>query len=123
MSETPTTTPSPATVTDHRPVPRGVLPRGIQTWVMLAVAGGMMAIIFAVGRPNPPARQATVASTAPVPSPDRVHDYQERLKAAEAQVAQHAQAAALTPVVSPQATNDMQPVPTQDPLKAERKRR
>jgi type IV secretory pathway VirB10-like protein len=123
MSDKPTTTPDPPPVTDHRPVPRGVLPRGIQTWVMLAVAGGMMTIIFAVGRPNPPARQTTVVTPAPVPSPDRVLDYQQRLRAAEAQAAQSAQAAVLAPMVPPPANNDLQPVPTQDPLKAERKRR
>ena len=31
-----------APVTDRRPVPAGVLPRGMQTWLMLAVAVGML---------------------------------------------------------------------------------
>ena len=42
--------------TDHRPVPRGVLPRGVQTWIMAGVAVGMLAIMLIVGRPDPPAR-------------------------------------------------------------------
>jgi len=32
-----------APVTDRRPVPRGVLPRGMQTWLMVAIAMGMLA--------------------------------------------------------------------------------
>ena len=28
----------PPAVTDHRPVPRGVLPRGVQTWLMVGLA-------------------------------------------------------------------------------------
>ena len=32
-----------APVTDRRPVPRGVLPRGMQTWLMVALAMGMLA--------------------------------------------------------------------------------
>ena len=54
--------PPSATVTDHRPVPRGVLPRGVQTWVMAGVAVGMLAIMLIVGRPDPPARPATTDS-------------------------------------------------------------
>ena len=35
-----------APVTDRRPVPRGVLPRGMQTWLMVALAMGMLAVIL-----------------------------------------------------------------------------
>ena len=45
---------SPATVTDNRPVPRGVLPRGVQTWIMAGIAVGMLAIMLLVGRSDPP---------------------------------------------------------------------
>ena len=63
MAETPPAAsierdPPTATVADHRPVPRGVLPRGVQTWVMAGVAVGMLAIMLIVGRPDPPARPA-----------------------------------------------------------------
>ena len=55
MAETPPAAsierdPPTATVADHRPVPRGVLPRGVQTWVMAGVAVGMLAIMLIVGR-------------------------------------------------------------------------
>ena len=52
------TGPGPPAVTDRRPVPRGVLPRGVQTWVMAGVAVGMLAIMLIVGRPDPPPRPA-----------------------------------------------------------------
>jgi len=38
-------------VTDHRTPPRGVLPRGAQTWLMVALALGILAIIVLTGRP------------------------------------------------------------------------
>ena len=106
MAETPPAAsierdPPTATVADHRPVPRGVLPRGVQTWVMAGVAVGMLAIMLIVGRPDPPARPA--ATTAPVqaPSADRVRDYQDRLRLLDAQAMRDAQLAAPAPNVQP----------------------
>ena len=97
MAETPPAAsierdPPTATVADHRPVPRGVLPRGVQTWVMAGVAVGMLAIMLIVGRPDPPARPATTTAPAQAPSADRVRDYQDRLRLLEAQAMRDAQA-------------------------------
>jgi type IV secretion system protein TrbI len=113
-----------ATVTDHRPVPRGVLPRGMQTWLMVSIAVGMVAIILIAGRPEPPARTSSANTTAPEPpNADRVRDYQDRLRVLEARTAQEAQAQALVPPTNP-GLNDGPPVaPSQDPLVTERKRR
>src|SRR3954470_8050403 len=83
--------PPPAAVTDHRPTPRGVLPRGVQTWVMAGVAVGMLAIMLIVGRPDPPARPATATAPVQPPSADRVRDYQDRLRMLEAQAMRDAQ--------------------------------
>ena len=47
---------------DRRPVPRGVLPRGVQTWLMVGLAVGMLLIMLVVGRPEPPARPARCGS-------------------------------------------------------------
>ena len=115
--------PPPATVTDHRPVPRGVLPRGVQTWVMAGVAVGMLAIMLIVGRPDPPARPATTPAPAQAPSADRVRDYQDRLRLLEAQAMRDAQATAPAPSVQPVQDDDTQPPPPQDPIAADRKRR
>ena len=113
----------PATVTDHRPVPRGVLPRGVQTWVMAGLAVGMLAIMLIVGRPDPPARPAASVAPAQAPSADRMRDYQERLRALDAQVLQDAQATALAPGAAPVAYDEPQAPPAQDPIEADRKRR
>lgn len=54
----------PATppVTDRRPVPRGVLPRGFQTWLMAGLALGIVLIILIAGGSEP---SRTPAQTAP----------------------------------------------------------
>jgi hypothetical protein len=74
--QVPTGTPS---VTDHRAVPAGVLPRAVQTWMMAGIAAAMLAIMLFVGRPEPPVRSATPAPSAQLPSADRVREYQERV--------------------------------------------
>src|SRR6476660_6988827 len=108
--------PPPATVADHRPVPRGVLPRGVQTWVMAGVAVVMLAIMLIVGRPDPPARPAATSASVQAPSADRVRDYQDRLRLLEAQAMRDAQATAPTPGVQPIQDDDSKPPPPQDPI-------
>lgn len=121
----PSTTPGTTPVTDHRPVPRGVLPRGTQTWLMAGIAVGVIGIILIAGRPDPPARPAsTVATAAQAPNPDRVRDYQDRLRILETRAAQDAQAAALAPPPSsPLAYDDGGSTVPEDPIVAERRRR
>jgi type IV secretory pathway VirB10-like protein len=115
--------PPPAAVTDHRPVPRGVLPRGVQTWVMAGVAMGMLAIMLIVGRPDPPARPAPMTAAVQPPSADRVRDYQDRLRLLEAQALRDAQALAPTPNVPPAPYDNTQSPTSQDPIATDRKRR
>jgi type IV secretory pathway VirB10-like protein len=115
-------TPAPPPVSDHRPVPRGVLPRGFQTWLMAGLALGIVLIILIAGRPEPPAAPGQTAPAPLAPNPDRLRDYQERLRAMEARQTQDGQpatpaAAAQQPVVEPSA-----PKP-EDPIAADRKRR
>lgn len=68
-------------VTDHRVPPQGVLPRHAQTWLMIAVAVGILGIIVFAGDPAP-AASTVAAAPAPVsaPSADRLRDYQDRLR-------------------------------------------
>ena len=67
-------------VHDRRIRPRGVLPRHLQTWIMVGLAAAMLFIIVVTGRPAPTRRSsdtATVqASTSGLP-PDRLRRYQE----------------------------------------------
>jgi type IV secretory pathway VirB10-like protein len=132
MAETPpiatgSAAPSAATVTDRRPVPRGVLPRGVQTWIMAGLAIGMLAIMLIVGRPDPPARPAAAGPSLQPPSADRVRDYQNRLQALEAQALQDSQPPAVAPGARPAASTaayqEPKAPPAPDPIEADRKRR
>lgn len=113
---------APPAVTDRRPVPRGVLPRGVQTWIMAGVAAGMLAIMLIVGRPDPPARPVQAAAPTQAPSADRVRDYQDRLRLLESQALREAQPAATAPA-EPVQYNDTAAPPAQDPIVEERRRR
>ena len=127
MSDVPSTAsvqpdPVPPAVTDRRPVPPGLLPRGVQTWIMAGIAAGMLAIMLIVGRPDPPPRPAQAATPAQTPSADRVRDYQDRLRLLEAQALREAQVATVAPA-EPTQYGDTAPPPAQDPIAEERKRR
>lgn len=113
---------APPAVTDRRPVPRGVLPRGVQTWIMAGVAAGMLAIMLIVGRPDPPARPVQAAAATQAPSADRVRDYQDRLRLLESQALREAQPAATAPP-EPVQYNDTAAPTAQDPIVEERRRR
>lgn len=77
-------TPAPVTVTDRRTPPRGVLPRGAQTWLMAGLAAGILGVILITGRPEPPTRRAEPASSAAATSsPERLREYQDRLRLLE----------------------------------------
>jgi type IV secretory pathway VirB10-like protein len=122
MAETRPVPAAPPAVTDRRPIPRGVLPRGVQTWIMAGIALGMLAIMLFVGRPEPPAR-TTAAPAAAQPSADRVRDYQERLRALEAQALLETQAASSAPAAAAPTYEERRSASPSDPMEAERKRR
>jgi type IV secretion system protein VirB10 len=91
---------------------------------MAAVALGMILIIFVVGRPEPPAPAAAAATVPSEPNPERVRDYQDRLRALDARLAQEAQAAALVPPAAPAPMyDDPRAARPEDPIVAERRRR
>ncbi|HKS63223.1 MAG TPA: TrbI/VirB10 family protein [Xanthobacteraceae bacterium] len=121
MADEPVTSPA-APVSDHRPVPRGVLPRRFQTWLMAGLAFGILLIILITGQPEP-TQGPTQSQPAPVaPNPDRLRDYQERLRAMEAR--QTLQAEPAQPAVSqvPRVEEPAGPAP-EDPIQTDRKRR
>ena len=115
-------TPGPPPVSDHRPVPRGVLPRGFQTWLMAGLALGIVLIILVAGEPEPPGAPAQTAPAPSAPNPDRLRDYQERLRAMEARQAQESQAAPPPAAVQAPIAEPSAPAP-EDPIAADRKRR
>jgi type IV secretion system protein TrbI len=118
-----------STVVDRRPVPRGVLPKGIQTWLMVGIAAVIVVIILFAGQPQAPQRTAQAATVAAGPtSPERVRDYQERLNAINAQLAMKPMPER-APVNEPAVTAAYGAVerertpPRTDPLAVERQRR
>src|SRR6185295_3395058 len=122
MPESHTTGTTP--ITDRRPTPRGVLPRGMQTWVMVGIAAVMLLIILVAGRPEQAARRPTVAAPAPAPSPERLHDYQDRLRIMETRANQDASTPVTSPTAPPAPVSVTAPgTPSQDALVAERRRR
>jgi type IV secretory pathway VirB10-like protein len=115
-----------STVTDRRPIPRGVIPRGVQTWMLAGLALFMMVIMLVVGRPDAPARPAVTQASpsAPAQSADRVRDYQDRLRAAEARALAELQAAEQAPAAPPAGYYEpSQTPPPEDPIAADRRRR
>ena len=116
-------TPGTAPVSDHRPVPRGVLPRGFQTWLMAGLALGIVLIILITGQSEPSRNPAQTQQAPAAPNPDRLRDYQERLRAMEARQALEAQAPRSQQFLqTPRFEEPAGPAP-EDPIAADRKRR
>ncbi len=120
---TPSVSSTAPVVTDRRPSPRGVLPRGVQTWLLAGLAAFMLMIMFVVGRPEPPARLGPTATPVAPPTAGRVRDYQDRLRALEAQsLSPLADQQAATPVIT-RTASDPQVPPDTDPIAEEKRRR
>src|SRR6266545_4670272 len=122
--------PGTVSVTDHRTAPPGVLPRRTQTWLMIGVALGVLAIIVFAGHPAPPSRPASpgVATMALAPSPERLRDYQDRLRVLDERARQ--QSTSLNDpraTATPRSVSDDPPAAVTpaaaDPLQEDRKRR
>jgi len=112
-----------APVTDRRPAPKGVLPRGMQAWLMAGVAGGMVLIIVLTGRPTPAARPLQVPAADTSPNPDRLREYQDRLRVAEARAAQEANSASIAPLRPSTEIREPRTGSAPDSVASERKRR
>ena len=123
MSE-PVATPGTAQVSDLRRAPRGVVPRGFQTWLMVGLAVGIVLIILLTGQREPPKPTVATSAASAAPNPDRLRDYQERLRAMEARQALEAQAGATAPAapIDPRYGEPAAP-PPEDPIATDRKRR
>ena len=61
-------------------------PKGIQTWLMVALSIGIVLIILLTGQPQAPERSAAAAPPAPPMSPDRVRITSQRLQALNQQL-------------------------------------
>jgi type IV secretion system protein VirB10 len=116
--------PGTAAVSDRRTAPRGVLPRSAQTWLLAALAFGILAIIVVTGRPEPAPRPTVPAANQPTaPSPDRLRDYQDRLRVLDERSRQQALSQAVETPAPLLYENAATTPPSVDPLEAEKKRR
>ena len=117
-----------APIITHRLTPPGVLPRRGQVWLMVGVAGGILAIILFTGNHDPaPPRTATAPNVAALaPNPEQLRTYQRRLEAADTRPQSPASLQELRP--APAATDDrgfrdQGSTRAQDPIAEERRRR
>src|SRR5260221_11828090 len=117
------TPPGTAPVADHRTPPRGVLPRGTQTWLMAGLAVGILAIIVFTGHPQPAARAAAATAQAVAPNPERLRDYSDRLRVLDERARQQAVAEPSRRPMPQAAYGEPPTPPPPDPLEADRKRR
>lgn len=119
--------PKPATVVDQRPMPRGVIPRHTQMWLMVGLAVAILGIIVFAGQPEPiMPTSAPVTNAATEPDPARLRDFQDRLRGMDARIRQEQlQDVRQLPAGGPvQAYGEpMSASAPEDPLDAERKRR
>src|SRR5438876_9691513 len=81
-ASTPPAAPVPGTVTDHRPVPAGVMPRHLQQWLIIGVAVVMAGIMALSGSPTKPrtTTEPSAAATVVDPNQQRIEDYQRRIQ-------------------------------------------
>lgn len=117
------TTPGTAPVADHRKPPRGVLPRGTQTWLMAGLAIGILAIIVFTGHPEPAPRVAAATAQTLAPNPDRLRDYSDRLRVLDDRSRQQALAQTARGAAPQSEYGEPPPAPVPDPIEADRKRR
>lgn len=109
---------------DRRVRPHGLLPRHLQTWLMVGLAIVMLVIIVVTGHPSPPKRPDTLtAQPSSALNPERLRNYQEQLAQQEArlrqELAETQAAAAATASTAPQ-TMESKPI---DPMAEEQRRR
>jgi type IV secretion system protein TrbI len=77
----PPTSSTPGTVTDHRPVPAGVMPRHLQQWLIIGVAIVMAGIMALSGPPTKPRTTTEPAGAGAVdPNQQRIEEYQRRIQ-------------------------------------------
>src|SRR5215831_17808309 len=103
-----TLTPSgPGPIRDQRTTPRGVLPRHLQTWLMVGLALTILGIILVTGRTSPAPRTGPTAGS-PTPralTPDRIQAYQRQLADDQARLQRELDAAASASAIAPASTS------------------
>lgn len=116
---------APGVIRDRRAIPRGVLPRHVQMWLMVAISVVIIGIILMTGQSQPTPRPSSGGRPAEptLVSPERVRSYEQALAAEAARqqqaLAQEQQAEARSRVVAGAGGAR----PSADPLTDEQRRR
>jgi type IV secretory pathway VirB10-like protein len=110
-------------ISDQRPRPRGVLPRGMQMWLMMGLAAVLLAIITLTGHPDPKdVRRSERPNTAPIDA-ERVAAFQQQLRERQQQLAREAERSVPSSSPAPRTPDVGEREPSRDPLDEARKRK
>jgi type IV secretory pathway VirB10-like protein len=130
----------PAQVEEKAAKPQGLLPKNVQSWLLIGLAFLMVAIMWLTGGKKPLSSAKTAASAGPVPAPlevnetkiselqNRIEDLQRQQLVAESALAQQTHLVATSPQ-DPQPPEQQSAAATppgqrpEDPIETERKRR
>src|SRR5580692_636963 len=130
----------PAQVQEKAPKPQGLLPKNVQSWLLIGLAFLMVAIMWLTGGKKPPTPAKTASSAAPVPAPlevneTKISELQNRIEqmqrdelAAQNALTQQTRLLGGTPQDPQQAqqqslSGNPSDQRAEDPIQAERKRR
>jgi len=130
----------PAQVQEKAPKPQGLLPKNVQSWLLIGVAFLMVAIMWLTGGKKPQTPAKAASSAAPVQAPlevneskiaemqNRIQDLQRQQLLAQTALVQQTRSlgVAAHDAAEPQqpgAVGSSEQRPEEDPIQAERKRR
>jgi len=130
----------PAQIQEKAPKPQGLLPKNVQSWLLIGVAFLMVAIMWLTGGKKPQTPAKAASSAAPVQAPlevneskiaemqNRIQDLQRQQLLAQTALAQQTRSlgVAAHDAAEPQqpgAVGSSEQRPEEDPIQAERKRR
>ena len=129
---------APAEIQEVAPKPQGLLPKNVQSWLLVALAFLMVAIMWLTGGKKPPTPAKSALTIPPLQAPlevnetkiaemqNRIQDLQRQQLLAQTALAQQTRALGTVPQDSPEshpagAAGEQRP--EEDPIEAERRRR
>jgi type IV secretion system protein VirB10 len=126
----------PPEIQEKAPKPQGLLPKNVQSWLLIGLAFLMVAIMWITGGKKPPTPVKAASSAAPAEAPlevnetkiaemqNRIQDLQRQQLAAQSALAQQTHVLGATPQDSQQfQQQNVSGNPSEDPIQAERQRR
>ena len=130
----------PAEIQEKAPKPQGLLPKNVQSWLLIGLAFLMVAIMWLTGGKKPPTPAKAASSGAPVQVPlevnetkinelqNRIEELQRQQLVAQSALAQQTRVLGAAPQDSQQpqqqsASGNPPDQRAEDPIEAERKRR